>query len=561
VRGEPTPQVREPRSNRYWFLLPRFEERLTPEFYRLTGRLRVVITLSLLVMNVASYPMVPSLQIDTRAFDRMFAFHTPMHVVDCLIGLWIWKGRLSVRAMRVLTYVSLHVELGTTLVVMYAYGSVSSHMLVIAVVMLLTYRLAYDFRIGVTALAVIVLGHWAIVLAEVGGWLPPQPLALGQVDTVYQLPERELGAMAFITLMMLLTFAIAHWAVARLRYREAAIQLLRESLYARDHRRVGRHTGRSLNDTYLLGELLGTGGMGEVYRGTRADQAEPLAIKLLHPHLIDDASVLERFRREAEITSALGSPHIVQVIDVGEDDGHPYMVLEHLEGQSLGERLRTDGPIPAHDLVQLARQLADGLDVAHDSGVVHRDLKPENIFLVPAAPGEPPRLKILDFGVSKIRGRATTLTRQVALVGTPDFMSPEQAVGLAQHVGQATDIYSMGAVLYTALTGARPFSAPSVPALLRRICEEEPVPASQLLDGGGDGAAPPAMIDSVLVIAMAKDPAQRYRTAAELADDLERAVAGELPADVVARAAAVTRGRPTRIAPSLGELASLSTFD
>jgi tRNA A-37 threonylcarbamoyl transferase component Bud32 len=548
--------ITEKQSGRYWFLLPRFEEKLTEDFFRLSGRLRVVVNLCLLGLNIASYPMIGSLQIDEVVFARVFAFHTPMHILDCLLGLWIWKGRASLRQMRITTYLCLHIEMLTILVVLYAYGSVSSHMLIIAVVMLLTYRLAYDFWIGLCALALLVFGHWAIVIAEVSGAIPPQPLARGAVDTVYQLPSRELGSMAFISLMMLLTFAIAHWAVARLRYRDAAIQLLRESLYASDRKRVGRHTGRTLGDAYVLGELLGTGGMGEVYRadlwrGTHRSEKGSLAIKLLHPHLIDDPSVLERFRREAAITGELGSEHIVEVIDVGEDGDQPYLVLEYLDGESLGERLRGGGPIAPAELAPLARQLAAGLEAAHDSGVTHRDLKPENIFLVDT--GGAPLLKILDFGVSKIRGRATTLTRQLALVGTPDYMSPEQAVGISKHIDRRTDIFSFGAVLYTAVTGVRPFSAPSVPALLRRICENEPVPASEL-------AGVSTQIDAVLAIAMAKDPAQRYGSATELARDFARAATAELDAEVIERAAAIRRGAPTRIAVPMGNLADLSTL-
>lgn len=532
-------------------MLPRFDEKLTPDFFRLTGKLRAVVTCCLLVLNFASYPMVDSLALDRGVFDKMFAFHTPMHIVDALLGLWIWKGSLSPRQMRITTYVCLSIEMVTTLVVMYAFGSVSSHMLIIAVVLLLTYRLAYDFWIGFTALVIVVAGHWAIVIAEVAGFLPPQPLAIGPVDTVYLLPGREIGAMTFITLMMLLTFAIAHWAVARFRYRDAAVRLLREQLYASDRHRVGRHSGRQLGDVYVLGELLGTGGMGEVYRGTHRARDEDLAVKLLHPHLIDDASVLERFRREAQITGALGSDHIVKVIDVGEDGGQPYLVLEYLDGCSLGERLRSGGPIPAAELIGIASQLAAGLEAAHESGVVHRDLKPENIYLV-ARDEATPLVKVLDFGVSKIRGHATTLTKQLALVGTPDYMSPEQAVGVAKHVGRPTDVFSFGAVLYTALTGARPFSAPSVPALLRRICEYEPVPASQL-------AAVPEAVDSVLAIAMAKEPKERYATATELARDFAVAARGELDPAVGERAARLHRGIPSRVVEQIGELADLST--
>jgi serine/threonine-protein kinase len=182
-------------------------------------------------------------------------------------------------------------------------------------------------------------------------------------------------------------------------------------------------------------------------------------------------------------------------------------------------------------------QIGRGLAAAHEHGVVHRDLKPENVYLCHRDDGTL-LVKILDFGVSKVRDQATAITREVALLGTPDYMSPEQAVGLTDEVDERSDLFSLGGIVYAALTGRAPFVAASMPAQLRRICDEEPVPIAELRPD-----VPPGVV-AVVAIAMAKRPEQRYPTASELAGDLSRAIGGALPDEVLARAAAVSRGRP-----------------
>jgi serine/threonine-protein kinase len=402
------------------------------------------------------------------------------------------------------------------------------------------YRLSFDFFVGAVAFAVMVLGQWGIVIAETLGVLRPQPLRLeGPPDQIYLVFGRELAAMVMLTGMYVVTFLFANWAVARMRHKELAIRLLRESLYASRAGRVGRHTGRTLRDTYVVGALIGTGGMGEVYTGHHRRTQRQVAIKLLHPHLLEDPKLRKRFRREAEIAGRLGSQHIVEIIDVdvdADDDGQPFLVLELLEGESLTARVDRAGSLSFAAASSLMDQLAQGLAVAHARGVVHRDLKPDNVFLCPDRDGE--RVKILDFGVSKITGTATALTQEVAILGTPDFMSPEQAIGLTEEVDLKSDIFALGGIAYFALTGTRPFHASSVPALLRRICDEEPVPIERLRRDV------PAGVAEVLALAMAKRPAQRTGTALAVASDLRAAIAGQLAPDVAVRAGRIARGRP-----------------
>jgi serine/threonine-protein kinase len=255
---------------------------------------------------------------------------------------------------------------------------------------------------------------------------------------------------------------------------------------------------------------------------------------------------MARFRREAEIVGSIGSDHIVEIIDIDRDEEQPFMVLELLDGDNIADLVDRDGPLELGLAVDVFEQMASGLDAAHQADVVHRDLKPANVVLTETDRGL--SVKLLDFGISKIRGNATAITHEVAIIGTPDFMSPEQAVGRIENVGPRADIFAMGALLYYALTGHRPFQAASVPGLLKRICDEEPVPLARRRVGLGDLAV---AIEAVLIISMAKDPAQRYATASELAVDLRRAVAGELPDAVLARAASVDRGE--MVSASVGD--------
>jgi serine/threonine-protein kinase len=279
--------------------------------------------------------------------------------------------------------------------------------------------------------------------------------------------------------------------------------------------------------------------MGEVYRGQHQRTRRPVAIKLLHPHMVDDPVLLARFRREAEIAGAVDSDHVVEVIDADVDDGQPFIVLELLLGRSLQETVEHSSGMDPAQVAQIASQVAAGLNAAHDASVVHRDLKPENLILVETPGGL--RTKILDFGISKIRGNATAITNEIAIIGTPDFMSPEQAVGNTDAVDQRADIFSLGAVLYFALTGRRPFRASSVPAILMKICEEEPPPLSDFRPDLGPRAA---QLAAVIAIAMAKRPEERYATTTQLAHDFAVAAQGALPEEVMRRTTTLRRGRP-----------------
>ncbi len=530
-------------------MLPRFDEPIAPEFYRQTGWIRLIAALLLFAMNVGGASQMRLFEANQDLFWQILAVCGPLWILDALVSIVIWKGGLSTAAMRRLTVVCLLLETITVVINMQAIGSVSSHGMVLGVLMVLIYRVAFDFRAGALALALFLIAHWGIVVAEVAGYIQPHPFFDAPTGAAYLVPARELGSMINLTGFYLLAFLIANWSVARMRHKELTIRFLRESLYASGVERVGQHTGRQLRDTYEVGALIGTGGMGEVYKGRHLRTRRPIAVKLLHPHLLEDPTLLKRFRREAEVAGRLGSRHIVEILDVDEDDGQPFLVFELLEGESLGKRVGERGALDFDAIRDLFEQLALGLEAAHAAGVVHRDLKPENIFICPREEGGD-LVKILDFGVSKIHGAVTAITQEVAILGTPEFMAPEQALGRADEIDTCTDIHAFGALLYYAITGRRPFGAPSIPALLRKICDEEPPPVEKLRPD-----VPPGVGD-VIVIAMAKATHERYQTVREVQDDLCAALRGEPNPSVAARAARVTRGQPPQ--PPTADLDSIN---
>jgi tRNA A-37 threonylcarbamoyl transferase component Bud32 len=515
-------------------LKPRYREDIQPEFYRFSGKIRLVVTALMMLSNVMTGFGADPFGIDLSVFIGVMSFNMPMLALNVVLAWVIWRGNRSVPAMKSMTYVCATLESLSTLTTIYMSGSVNSHMIVVGMLMVLIYRAFFDYNTGLYVFLLLLVGHWAIVLLESFGAIPTAPVLLA--DPLDIPGSARVSIMALVTVMMFVTFFVANLVVARLHHKELAIRILRENLAAVKPGQLGRHSGTTLAGTYELGRLLGTGGMGEVYAGKHKRTRRAVAVKVLHPHLLDDPSLLRRFRREAEITGSLGSVHIVEIIDIDQEQDQPFIVLEMLEGRSLSALIEERGQLPFEEIANILAQTAKGLQVAHDAGVVHRDLKPANLFLTRRDGGEV--VKILDFGVSKIQGQATAITREFALLGTPDYMSPEQTVGVADEVGAKADIFALGAIAYYMITGSKPFAASSIPALLRRICDEEPVPIGKLRKD-----APPG-VDDVIAIAMAKRPSERYTSVTELTRDLRLAIRGELPAEVTARAAGLHRAAP-----------------
>jgi serine/threonine protein kinase len=268
----------------------------------------------------------------------------------------------------------------------------------------------------------------------------------------------------------------------------------------------GIGVGTIVADSYEVTGLLGRGGMGAVWVAQhRRLPGKRVAIKVLLAGVADPQS-LARFQREAEIASRIGHPNIVDVLDFNTlADGTPYQVLEFLEGESLGARLKR-GPLPLAGALELARQMGSALLAAHRAGVVHRDLKPENIILCPSDSGGVlhERVKVLDFGISKIRGSHTLQTQESVLIGTPQYMSPEQAKGKNQQVDQRSDIFALGAIVYEMLSGRTAFGGDSVVSVILDVVQGTPTPLAELVP-----SLPPAVVAAV-DRALAKAPADRF---------------------------------------------------
>jgi serine/threonine protein kinase len=278
--------------------------------------------------------------------------------------------------------------------------------------------------------------------------------------------------------------------------------------------------GLVLGGAYRLVGCIGEGGMGAVYEAHHLRMQKRVAVKLLHSRNARHPDALERFHREAMIASRLGHPHLVNVVDFGASTGgDPYLVMEFLEGEDLDRRLRRTGRLPLQAAMQIARQAASAVAAVHAKGVVHRDLKPANIFLV-QVPGEPDFVKILDFGVSKIRAVQTKLTDASKAIGTPRYMSPEQASGVRDEVDHRTDQWALACIVWEMLSGQAPFSADDVNAVFYQLTNLPPPPLAAKVPNLPSG------VEAVLLRALSKNPADRYPSIRAFSRALETAAVG-----------------------------------
>jgi len=255
---------------------------------------------------------------------------------------------------------------------------------------------------------------------------------------------------------------------------------------------------------YSVGDAIGGGGMGTVYRGMDRRDDSPVAIKLLHPHLAEDESFRERFEREAHVGALMRSPYVVRLLDYGFAEGRYYIVMEYVEGSNLKQEIAR-GPLAPLRAVKIAAQVGRALEEAEARGVVHRDIKPDNILLT-----QGDHVKVADFGIAK-QLSAGTLTMPGAFVGTLYYAAPELALGRADH---RSDVYSLGATLFHALTGHPPFRGDALEVL--RHHSETPIPMEELAEA-------PEMVREIIEKCLQKDPEARYQTTNLLAGDLEKA--------------------------------------
>ena len=260
---------------------------------------------------------------------------------------------------------------------------------------------------------------------------------------------------------------------------------------------------------YRVERRLGVGGMASVFLGHDAELDRPVAIKMLNEAASEDEDFRQRFVREARLAARLAHPNIVAIFDTGQDDGRPFIVMEYVDGETLADVLAREGRLSPERVVDLALQACGGLDHAHTAGLVHRDVKPGNL-LVRADGG----LKIVDFGIARA-AEATRITEVGTILGTAAYLAPEQAAG--EEVTPATDIYALGAVMYEALAGERPYAFDTLPELVRKQAEEPVRPLREL------ARDIPAALEAVVLRCLARRPEERPASAAELAGELARA--------------------------------------
>src|SRR6266498_3105458 len=270
---------------------------------------------------------------------------------------------------------------------------------------------------------------------------------------------------------------------------------------------------RILAGRYEVGRLLGAGGMAEVYEGHDRLLARRMAIKILLSQYAHDPAFLERFRREAQSAASLPHPNIVSVFDTGSDGDTWFIVMELVAGNTLRDLIHLHGPVHPARAAEICSEVAGALAVAHARGIVHRDVKPGNVMLTTEG-----KVKVMDFGIARATA-VLSITQTFAVVGTAQYIAPEQAQGL--EVDGRTDVYALGCCLYEMVTGQVPFSGPTPVAIAYRHVREEPTPPRAL----NPDVPPP--LERVCLKAMAKRPEDRYQTAAEMQRDLERVRVGE----------------------------------
>jgi eukaryotic-like serine/threonine-protein kinase len=298
--------------------------------------------------------------------------------------------------------------------------------------------------------------------------------------------------------------------------------------------------GSLLKEAYQVTRLIGQGGMGAVYEAMQTSLGKRVAIKVMDRSLATNPEALARFRREIQVTAQLAHPNIIQVTDFGTaPTGEPYLVMEFLDGEDLDQRLQRVTRLPIAVTVHIVKQLASALAVTHAEGIVHRDLKPANVFLI-RIPGQTDFVKVVDFGISKVLKASTTkLTRAQMIVGTPEYMAPEQAAGKVDEIDHRSDQWSLACIAWHMLVGQQPFVGPDVNAILHQVMNGEPPSL-----GPGLAERLPAPIETVLRRALSKRQQDRFPTITAFSRAFEAACLPWMAHDSRGSGAAARESKP-----------------
>ena len=277
----------------------------------------------------------------------------------------------------------------------------------------------------------------------------------------------------------------------------------------------------TLSGRYLVTKKIGQGGMGAVYEATHTLIGKRVAVKVLLEKYAEREAIVARLKKEAQLASSIGNEHIIDITDIGNtDDGRTFVVMEYLDGESLAECLSREHTLPEQRMLRIASQAASALAAAHAKGIVHRDIKPENLFLLKRKDAD--FVKVVDFGISKVRAAITKLTQASVVMGSPQFMSPEQAQGRVEEIDLRTDEWALACIAWEMLSGRCPFTGEDVASLLYQVVHEEPPPLAAMVPG----LRPE--VEEVLRCALAKNRTDRFVTIRAFARALETAIQGSV---------------------------------
>lgn len=416
----------------------------------------------------------------------------------------------------------------------YYYYGVNSAIVLVIPIGTFFYALGEDFRFAIFVHVYITLGHAIVSLLLILGVVED----VGLVRTIGGSTVQQVFMLIGLQTVFLGTFWMARsirnssratlehldGAVRDIAQREALLNEAKEDL-ARANRVGGPgRFSEQVFGNFKLGDVLGRGGMGEVYEAVHVETGQPAAVKILLREAMAKPDLVARFMREVDIASSVSVENVVRVLEIPDAEAPiPYLAMERLVGETLSERLRKRPRRKVSEVGIMVRQVGAGIGAAHKAGIVHRDLKPQNVFRHTGEGGK--NWKVLDFGVSKLLDDSGTLTNN-QMIGTPTYMAPEQARG--EEVDTRTDLYALGIITYRMLTGRPPFSGRDLPTILLAVSYDMPPQPSEI-------APVDAAFDSVLAIAIAKSPGDRFANVEEFVKAFSQAQAGTLANDIVER--------------------------